>query len=185
MSEIDISQVDAIIDGCGTDRCEAITILTSIQDCFHYLPQEALDRVCERTDCTPAQLYGVATFYSHFRMQPAGAHRVKVCIGTACHVKGAEAVYDAFRRHLALDEDSDTDADRLFTVEKVACLGCCMLAPALQIGRTTYGHVTQAQVGGLLRDFLAAEAQRAKADGGAARRGAGLAGEVRLCRCTS
>ena len=185
MSEIDISQVDAIIDGCGTARSEAITILTGIQDCFHYLPQAALDRVGERTDCTPAQLYGVATFYSYFRMQPAGAHRVKVCIGTACHVKGAEAVYDAFRRYLALDEDSDTDADRLFTVEKVACLGCCMLAPAVQIGRTTYGHVTQAQVGGLLRDFLAAEAQRAKADGGEVLRGAASGGEVRLCRCTS
>jgi len=110
--------------------------------------------VCNLTDITPSQITGVATFYSQFRHIPAGKHTIKVCVGTACHVKGAMQVYDAFKRHLKLEGTNDTDADGLFTLEQVACLGCCTLAPVVQIDDVTYGKVSQSEIEHVLEDFL-------------------------------
>ena len=111
-------------------------------------------RVCETTNITPAQIMGISTFYSQFRHRPVGLHMIKVCVGTACHVKGAMLVYDAFRRHLELKGEEDTDAEGLFTLEKVACLGCCTIAPVVQIDDITYGHVTTEKVPEIIDDFL-------------------------------
>ena len=94
---------------------------------------------------------------SVFYHRPAGRHIVNVCVGTACHVKGAQQIYDAFKRHLEIPDDDDTDADRLFTIEKIACLGCCTLAPAVQIGQITYGHLTPDSVSTVLTDYLRQE----------------------------
>ncbi|MBT3192801.1 MAG: 4Fe-4S binding protein [Verrucomicrobia bacterium] len=181
----DVARVDAIIAQHGGEPRHLIPILLGIQSAFNYLPEVALERVCARTDITHAQLYGVATFYEQFRLQPAGAHRIKVCTGTACHVKGAEAVFKAFCKQLNIAEGQDTDIERLFTVEKVACLGCCMLAPAVQIDQTTYGHLTPESVPSVLQDFLAAMHRRgASGTGSAGQKGESQA-EFRLCRCTS
>jgi NADH-quinone oxidoreductase subunit F len=150
-----IKWVDALVQRVGTAPDKVIPILQGIQEQFHYLPEALLRHVCRLTQITPADLTGVATFYSQFRHQPAGLHTVKVCVGTACHVKGAGAVYDALARHLACKENEDTDPQGVFTLQKVACLGCCTLAPVVQIDSVIYGHVTPSKVSRILEDFLA------------------------------
>lgn len=145
--------IDQIIAEKGTAARSVIPILQSIQGTFNYLPEEALKYVCNKTEITPEQIVGVASFYSQFRMQPVGEHIIKVCVGTACHVKGAGQVYDAFRRHFNLTGNDDTEASRRYTIEKVSCLGCCTLAPVVQIDEITYGHVASDKVENVLADF--------------------------------
>jgi NADH-quinone oxidoreductase subunit F len=161
MDELDLTFVDRTVDEIGAGAENVLMILQVVQGHFGYLPEEALERICEVTQITPASIAGVSTFYDHFRHRPAGRHKIRVCIGTACHVKGGGQIYDAFKRHLAIPEENDTDQHKLFTVEKVACLGCCMLAPAIQVDDITYGHLTTDQVPAVLRDFL--EQQKAGA----------------------
>jgi len=161
MDELDLTFVDQAVEKIGTGSEKVLEILQAVQGHFRYLPSEALERVCELTQITPASIAGVSTFYTQFRHRPAGRHTVRVCIGTACHVKGGEQIYDAFKRHLDIPEQEDTDRQKLFTVEKVACLGCCMLAPVIQIDDITYGHLTGDQTPAVLRDFL--EQQKAGA----------------------
>ncbi len=114
-----------------------------------------MERVCQLTEITPATIEGVSTFYTQFRHRPVGKHIVSVCHGTACHVKGSELVQDAFQRHLKIPSGGDTDPQGLFTVQKVACLGCCTLAPVIQIDDVTYGHLTSQKVGEAVEEFLA------------------------------
>ena len=133
------ARVDAIIDRIGTSRRDIIPLLQALQDEFSYLPSDALLRVYERTEIDRAQLISVSTFYSQFRHVPYGKHIIKVCTGTACHVKGANNVYDAFRRELKMEEDRITTADQEYSIEKIACLGCCALAPVVQIDEKIYG----------------------------------------------
>ena len=145
--------VDEIVADKGRESDKVIPILQAIQGKFNYLPAEALKRVCETTDITEAQITGISSFYSQFRHQPVGKHVVKVCVGTACHVKGAKQVYDSFKRELKIAEGEDTDSDKLFTVEEVACLGCCTIAPVVQIDDVTYGNVETGKVAEILEDF--------------------------------
>jgi NADH:ubiquinone oxidoreductase subunit F (NADH-binding)/NADH:ubiquinone oxidoreductase subunit E len=148
------SFVDQVVAGVGTKAGDVIPILHAIQDEYNYLPEQALRRVSEITDITPADITGVSTFYSQFRHTPIGKHVIRVCTGTACHVKGSELVYDAFCRELHLEENLDTDPDGLFTVQKIACLGCCTIAPVVQIDDVTYGHVKTSGAANILQDFL-------------------------------
>jgi NADH:ubiquinone oxidoreductase subunit F (NADH-binding)/NADH:ubiquinone oxidoreductase subunit E/NAD-dependent dihydropyrimidine dehydrogenase PreA subunit len=141
MQPIDVTVIDDILSRTGTGPEKALVILQAIERHYAYLPKEALERVCEKTQIRPADLWGVATFYDQFRLQPTGKYRVRVCVGTACHVKGSERVYDAFRRVLEIEPGKDTDNQNLFTVEKIACLGCCTLAPVVQINQKVYGPV--------------------------------------------
>ncbi|MBK7175323.1 MAG: NAD(P)H-dependent oxidoreductase subunit E [Bacteroidales bacterium] len=150
--------VKRIVEHRGTAVDAVIPILQDIQLEFQYLPEEALKLVCEITDITPARITGIGSFYSQFRHQPAGKHMIRVCTGTACHVKGATLVHDAFRRELNLAAGEDTDAQGLFTIEKVACLGCCTLAPVIKIDSVTYGHVIPEKVADILKDFLHSKA---------------------------
>jgi NADH:ubiquinone oxidoreductase subunit F (NADH-binding)/NADH:ubiquinone oxidoreductase subunit E len=149
-----IKTVDEIIAEYGSADEAAIPILQAIQGKFNYLPEEALKHLTETTGISPSAIYGISTFYSQFRHQPIGKHLIKVCVGTACHVKGAVQVYDAYKRELKIAETDDTDPDRLFTIEKVACLGCCTIAPVVQIDGVTYGHLTTDKAGETIRDFL-------------------------------
>jgi NADH-quinone oxidoreductase subunit F len=182
MDEINLKFVDQAIERIGTGPEKVLEILQAVQGHYGYLPTEALERVCELTQITPASIAGVSTFYSQFRHRPAGRHTIRVCIGTACHVKGGGQIYDAFKRHLDIPEQEDTDRQKLFTVEKVACLGCCMLAPAIQIDDITYGHLIGEQVPAVLRDFL--EQQKAgarQADRQAFKTDTKVLGEIRIC----
>jgi NADH:ubiquinone oxidoreductase subunit E len=141
---VDVEFVDGLVERLGRGQEAAVPILQAIQEHYRYLPDEALRRVCELTEITPAQIAGTSTFYARFRRSPVGRHVVKVCHGTACHVAGAQQVHDELRRHLGIAPGADTDARRLFTLEAVACLGCCSLAPVLMVGEETAGRLTPA-----------------------------------------
>lgn len=145
--------VQQIVTEEGIEKQNLIPILHSIQKTYNYLPEEALRKVCELTKITPADITGVATFYSQFRSEPVGEHMISVCTGTACHVKGAELVYESFTRELNLKAGKDTDDKGEFTIQKVACLGCCTIAPVVQIGDITYGKVKSDNVHHILKDF--------------------------------
>jgi len=179
-----LSEVDRIVEACGRNAEALIPILQAMQETYHYLPPWAMRRVADTTNITPADITGVATFYKAFRHRPAGKHCMKVCVGTACHVKGADRLTDAIRRHLEIPDDGDTDDERMFTVEEVACLGCCMLAPVARIDEMTYGNLVPHQAAQLLLDFLtsrepAATAMRTRrpVDQGG--------GVIRCCLCSS
>ena len=148
-----IARVDAIIDRVGTSRRIIIPLLQALQAEFSYLPSDALQRVYERTEIDQAQMISVSTFYAQFRHIPYGRHIIKVCTGTACHVKGANNVYDAFRRELNMDEETITTADQQYSIEKIACLGCCALAPVVQIDEKIFGHVQPGRVREVLDEF--------------------------------
>ena len=154
MSKNIIEIVDNIVEKQGRTADRLIPVLQAIQLEFNYLPEAALHRVSEITDSLPSSIYGIATFYTQFRLNPVGKHIVKVCLGTACHVKGSLQVYDAFRRSLHLKDHEDTDEKGLFTLEQVACLGCCTLAPVVQIDDVTYGHVAASKTRDILEDYL-------------------------------
>lgn len=183
MSDVDLTFVEQTVERVGTEKDKVLEILQAIEDEYGYLPQEALERVCELTEVTAASIAGVSTFYDRFRHSPPGKYIVRICIGTACHVKGAQLVYDSFERYLRIGPGEDTDSEGLFTLEKVACLGCCTLAPVVQIGEVTYGHVTGDSASRVLSDYLRYEERRAtqarkkhKAGGN----GADYEGEIRL-----
>jgi NADH:ubiquinone oxidoreductase subunit E len=139
---IDLAFVDQIVAREGRGRESAIILLQAIQNHYRYLPDEALRRLCELTEITPAEVAGTSSFYGQFRRSPVGKHVVRVCHGTACHVAGARQITEELRRHLAIPEGADTDAQRLFTVDEVACLGCCSLAPVLTVDGHTSGRLT-------------------------------------------
>ena len=182
MDEVDLTFVDQAVEQMGTGTEKVLALLQALQGHYGYLPSEALKRVCELTEITPAAITGVSTFYDQFRHRPAGTHTIRVCIGTACHVKGGQQVYDAFRQFLRISGDEDTDADGLFTVEKVACIGCCMLAPAIQIDDVVYGHLNDHRVPVVLKDFLAQQKIRKQRLRHQRRRGGDKdLGEIRIC----
>ena len=182
MPDITRQEVEDLVREHGRGPGALLPVLQAIQARCRYLPEEALRWLPELSDMRPADIAGVATFYSGFRLRPAGRHFVKVCIGTACHVKGANEIYDAFRKTLDIPEGQDTDPDRMFTLQKVACLGCCMLAPAVQIDDVTYGFLTPARTGEVLRDFLRQASATAPAADAA---GAHGRAQVRICLCSS
>jgi NADH-quinone oxidoreductase subunit F len=179
--------VNSLIAARGTTRRALVPILQEVQKRYHYLPEAVLRSISEKTELTPADIAGVSTFFSQFRHRPAGAHRIKVCVGTACHIKGADRVFDAFKSHLGIPEEEDTDAEHLFTVEKVACIGCCMLAPAIQIDDLKYGFLNRDKVPLVLADFLKSQVQGPgiKTPSKRSRGGRETMGEIRLCVCSS
>ena len=181
--QIDLTIVDEIVAREGRGSAAAIPILHALQGHYRYLPEVALRRVCELTEITPAQISGVATFYSQFRRTPVGEHLVTVCHGTACHVAGAGRISDELRRRLRIVPGEDTDAARQFTVQEVPCLGCCTLAPVVQVDGVTHGHHRADGVGELLERHEGTEARRHEGkerhEGTEARRHGGV-GEIRI-----
>lgn len=156
-----ISVVDEIVQRTGREKDKVIPILQEVQKKLNYLPHEAIRRICEVTDITPGQISGVSTFYNQFRHAPAGEHTIRICAGTACHVKGSDLVSDAFKRVLKIDDTANTSADNLFSLEEVACLGCCTLAPVVQIDDKTYGHVKPTDAEDIIKDFLKNQGKKA------------------------
>ena len=148
------SIVNEVIKNTGREKEKVILILQEVQKKLNYLPSEALKHICKVTDITPGQLSGVSTFYSQFRHLPLGEHTIKICAGTACHVKGSQLIMDSFRRYFEIDDTINTSRDNLFSIEEVACLGCCTLAPVVQIDDKTYGHVKPTQAEEIIKDFL-------------------------------
>ncbi len=152
---IDLTFAEQTVARVGRKPDAVIPILQALQEHYGYLPEEALRRVCERSEITPAAIAGVASFYDMFRFSPTGKHVVRICRGTACHVAGAERVEDALRRLLKIPAGADTDRDRQFTLEQVACLGTCTLAPVVKVGEATLGHVNAEALPNTLQNVLA------------------------------
>jgi len=154
--ELDTAFLDRIIGQHGAAAQACIPLLQDVQARWRYLPWEALQYICDKTEITPAQISGVATFYAQFRLAPVGKHIVKVCHGTACHVGGAEGLSEALEEHLGCASGETTD-NQLFTLENVACVGCCSLAPCIMIGDTTFGRLDRKKVVKVVEELEAAE----------------------------
>lgn len=133
---------------------EIISVLLDIQSIDGYISEDVIVALPELIDVSPQNLTSVLTFYKAFHLHPMGKHNIKVCIGAACHVKGAKKLVSDFKDHLNMSEADETDSDMLFSVTEVACLGCCMLAPAIQIDDIIYGKVTKPDISSILTDFL-------------------------------
>lgn len=161
MGDFDFTFTDETVARLGREPGALIPILQALQERYGYLPQDALRRVCERTEIRPAAAEGVASFYDMFRREPVGESIVRVCRGTACHVSGAERVEEALRRELHIPEGGDTDPQRKYTVEPVACLGCCTLAPVVKIEGRTFGHASAESISEMIKSY---EASRITAD---------------------
>jgi len=141
---INLALLDPLISKYKGKKGSMIPLLQGTQDIFGYIPQEAFLRLSQKTGLELSEMYGVATFYAQFRLSPVGKNIVKVCHGTACHVQNANSITDALKDALKV-EDGGTTEDGLITLESVACLGCCSLAPVMMIGDETYGKLTGAQ----------------------------------------
>jgi len=160
--DIDLTEIDEIVERIGTGPEQVIPILQAIQTKYRYLPTAAMVRVCEVSDIMPASIEGVATFYTQFRRDPVGNHVISLCDGTACHVKGSDDIADALGDELGLSKGQDTDAEGDYTIQKVACLGCCSLAPAMKVDQVTYANVTLDSMPDVLEDFEKRESERGK-----------------------
>jgi len=159
-SVVDLAPVQAILENTGTGRDACVRILQEMQSAYGYLPAEAIRYVVSHTGISASQLFGVATFYEQFRFAPIGKHLIRVCHGTACHVNGANRMDQAVEEFLHI-KDGETTPDRLFTLQTVACLGCCSLSPVMMIGETVYGRLTPADVRTILKRYRAQDAAAA------------------------
>ena len=135
-------------------QSQLIPLLQRLQDAYGYLPRDVIERLSEKTGIFVSQIMGVVTFYAQFRLEPVGKNIVKVCFGTACHVIGAENIADSICRELDIELGGTTE-DRMFTVESVACLGCCSLAPVIMINDETHGRLTPDTARKAIREFKA------------------------------
>jgi NADH-quinone oxidoreductase subunit E len=138
---IDLTKLDPVLEKYSGTSGSLITILQKAQDIYGYLPLEVLRHIASGTGVKPASVYGVATFYTQFRLNPVGKHVILLCQGTACHVNGSGSILLAISEELKINK-GETTPDGMFTLESVACLGCCSLAPVMMIDGETYGKLT-------------------------------------------
>ncbi len=149
---VDLTLIDPLIKKYKSKKGSLIPILQGTQNLYGYVPKEAFIKISELTGLKLSEMYGVATFYTQFRLSPVGKHIIKVCHGTACHVQNATAISEAIEDALEI-KDGETTEDRLFTLESVACLGCCSLAPVMMIGDETYGKLTGKQAVKIVKEI--------------------------------
>ena len=152
MMEATTEKVEALLGQYDPIRENLIPILQDVQTSYFYLPQPVLRQVSERLHVPLSEVFHVATFYNCFSLEPVGKHLVQVCLGTACHVRGAPRVLDRILRDLKLGTPGTTK-DGEFTVRTVRCVGCCGLAPVLRVNTRTHPHMSQAKVRGMLKKY--------------------------------
>ncbi|HNV72761.1 MAG TPA: NADH-quinone oxidoreductase subunit NuoE [Candidatus Ozemobacteraceae bacterium] len=152
-------KVCEILDRYDRNATKLVPILQAVQEEYRYLPEEVMAFVATSLRIPPAQVYGVATFYAHFALEPKGKYVVRLCDGTACHVKKSIPILEALRKRLKLDEGRTTTGDMLFTVETVSCLGACGLAPVLVINDDVHGQMTPESSLKLIEEILKKEAE--------------------------
>ncbi|HIE17993.1 MAG TPA: NADH-quinone oxidoreductase subunit NuoE [Dehalococcoidia bacterium] len=145
-------KVSAIIEKYNADRGQLVSILQDIQDEYYYLPKEALIKISETMSIPLSQVYNVATFFKAFSLKPRGKHFINVCLGTACHVRGAVRVLEKIERSLGIRRGETTE-DRRFTLETVNCMGACALGPVIRIDGEYYGQMGTEKVEPLLDSF--------------------------------
>ncbi|SFH88251.1 NADH dehydrogenase subunit E [Tindallia magadiensis] len=152
VSNSDLSLIKSVLDQYKDKPGSLITILQKSQDIYGYLPIDVLDHIAEVTGIKAPNVYGVATFYTQFRLEPIGKYLIMLCMGTACHVNGAGPVYDAICDELKI-VDGETTEDGLFTLNNVACLGCCSLSPVMMINGETHAKLTPDSTRKILREL--------------------------------
>jgi len=145
-------KVNAIINKYNCDRGQLVSILQDIQTEYYYLPKEALFQVSETMGIPASRVYDVATFFRAFSLEPRGKHLINVCLGTACHVRGAARILENIERSLAIKKGKTTK-DRKFTLETVNCMGCCAVGPAVKIDGEYFGHMSTDKVDSVLTKF--------------------------------
>jgi NADH-quinone oxidoreductase subunit E len=148
--DVDKAKIQAIIRKRQGLKKNLIAILLDIQEAFHYLPREALCHVANALCIPLIDIIGVATFYRAFSLTPRGKHTCLICLGTACHVRGGPKILDQFEKELGV-KAGETTKDRQFTLETVACLGCCAIGPVVVVDKTYYGHTTVRKVAPILK----------------------------------
>ena len=142
-NKIDTSKLDKIIESYDSNKSNLIAILQKVQEVYRYLPEDALTYIGTKMEgLSPATVYGVATFYAQFSLEPKGKYEIKVCDGTACHVRGSMPVLNAIKARLNLTDGQLTTRDGLFSLETVSCLGACGLAPVVVINGKVYPQMT-------------------------------------------
>lgn len=137
----DLTQLEGVLAQYADQKGSLITVLQKAQEIYGYLPTDVIYHVADRLKTTPAEVMGVATFYTQFRLKPVGKYLIMLCQGTACHVNGSERIAAALGKRLGIG-DGDTTEDGLFSLKSVACLGCCSLSPVMMINGQTYGSLT-------------------------------------------
>ncbi|MFW6040335.1 MAG: NADH-quinone oxidoreductase subunit NuoE [Thermoplasmatota archaeon] len=150
--QIPENQMEKIFEKYKPEPGSLIPLLQESQRQFGYLPKEVMIKIGEYLGLPVSKVYGVATFYAQFRFEPLGKHMVKICHGTACHVKGADKITDAVENKLDI-KTGETTKDGMFTLERVACLGCCSLAPVIMVDDTAHGNLTREKVKDVLDQY--------------------------------
>lgn len=152
--DVDLSLLDETLDKYKDIKGSLISILQKTQEIYGYLPFSAMEYIAHRTGIDSSKIYGVGTFYTQFRFEPIGEHLIMLCKGTACHVNGADKIEEAIVEELGIN-DGETTEDGLFTLNNVACLGCCSLSPVMMVNEDTYGTLTAESTKKILREIKA------------------------------
>ncbi len=149
---MELAKVDAIIDKYPAQRSVLIQLLLDIQSEFHWIPKEVILSVSERLQIPVSQIYRVASFYKAMSLTPRGRHIINVCLGTACHVRGASRIMDKLEESLGI-KTGETTPDTKFSLERVNCLGCCALGPVMVVDKDYHGKMTPAKVAAVLQNY--------------------------------
>lgn len=152
-----LERIEQIIKEHGASKSSLIPVLQKAQEEYRYLPQEILSFIATALDLPPATVYGVATFYAQFSLEPMGKYVIRVCDGTACHVRKNQALIQFIRNFLGLKEEERTTQDLRYSLEIVSCIGACALAPAVVINEKVYGQMTAQKMANVLNEIEASE----------------------------
>lgn len=149
---MEIEKIDQIIDKHNCEASNLLQILLELQSSNNWLPKEVLKRVSERLEVPLTRIRHITTFYKAFSLVPKGRHKVHICVGTACHVRGASRILDTVEEATGI-KPGETDMDMKFSVETVNCLGCCALGPVMEINGKTHGKMSPAQTASILKNY--------------------------------
>lgn len=159
LNQSDIASVDGILEKHDYNANQVIAVMQEVQQIYHYLPQEILTYVAGKIGISEAKIYGVATFYENFSLEPKGKYVIKVCDGTACHVRKSIPILEEFREILGVSQEKPTTDDMKFTVETVSCLGACGLAPVCTVNDEVHPSMTKEKVRELIEQLRREDAE--------------------------
>lgn len=148
-----MDKVDSILQKYNYNKQFLIAVMQDVQKEYHYLPQKILSYIAEKLNISEAKIYGVATFYENFSLQPKGKYVIKICNGTACHVRKSVPILEEFRKTLGLSEEKTTSDDMMFTVETVSCLGACGLAPVCTVNDEVHPNMTKEKAQAIIAEL--------------------------------
>lgn len=146
------AKVSEILQKYARDESSLIAMLQDLQEEYAYLPREALEQISKEMNIPLSRILSLATFFRAFSLKPKGKYPINVCLGTACHVRGAQLILEKFERELGI-KTGETTEDLLFSLDAVRCLGCCGLAPVVMVGEEVHGKVTQTKVTGIIKKY--------------------------------